>query len=95
MVGNCHIDPKYFLDEMSSNECSAVIDSYNQTYKNLWEQTRYIAFINAAVMSNKIKKPTDLLKFEWDIEDIPISKEERIRMEQEMIDMFSNSVKKR
>ena len=83
---------------MSSNECGAIIDSYNQSFRNSWEQTRYVAFITAAVISKKIKKPADLLKFVWDNEvnddDVIVSKEERMKMEEEMINRYYKLVKK-
>lgn len=76
---------------MSTNECNAIIDSYNEQYKNGWEMARYIAYVVAAVNTKQIKKPQDLVKFEWDTE-IPveiISKEERMRQEQEMLDIIN------
>lgn len=76
---------------MSSSECNAIIDSYNEQYKNGWEMARYIAYVFAAVNTKQIKKPQDLVKFEWDGE-LPvetISKEERIKQEQEMLEAIN------
>lgn len=81
---------------MSMDECNAIIESYNEQYKNGWEQTRYIAFINAALYNDKIKKPSDLMKFDWDDEDNNpiISREERIKREQEMLEWLNTHVNK-
>ncbi len=76
---------------MDAAECNAIIDAYNENYKNGWEQTRYVAYIIAAVNSDKIKSPKDLLLFSWEVEEQPeiITKEERLRREQEMLDWLA------
>lgn len=78
---------------MSSNECNILIENYNESYKNNWEQTRYIAYIVAATQNDKIKKPQDLLKFSWEIENElskeKITKEEIIQREKEMLEWLS------
>jgi len=91
VVGACHIQPTYFFDEMDADECSAIIEAYNESYKNQWEQTRYVAYIVAATTSDKIKQPQDLMKFSWEFEDDnrTISKEERIIREKEMLDWLN------
>ncbi|MZQ50427.1 MAG: hypothetical protein GT598_15625 [Bacteroidales bacterium] len=76
---------------MCSAECDAIIQGYNENYKNGWEQTRYIAYVIAATNSDKIKSPKDLLSFTWEIEEEKeiITKEERLKREQEMLDWLA------
>jgi len=87
IVGNCGIQPEYFLDEITYSECNSLLDAYNERYKDTWEQTRYISFVFAAAQNEKIKKPTDVLKFEWDKEEeqVKMTLEERRRREEEML----------
>jgi hypothetical protein len=77
---------------MCSAECDAIIQSFNENYKNSWEQTRYIAYIIAATNTDKIKSPKDLLLFTWEVEEEKeiITKEERLKREQEMLDWLAN-----
>lgn len=39
-----------------------------ETFKDTWEQTRFVAYVMAKTVDskNKIKRPSDLLPFEWD-----------------------------
>lgn len=50
--------------------------------KESWEQTRFISYITAQVNSTKKLKPTDILKFSWDIDtkDTYISNEDIERL---------------
>jgi len=67
MVGACHIPPDYFNDEMDMLQVSAVMDQYNEAYRDSWEQTRFSCFITAkAAGSKKLNKPSDLMEFEWE-----------------------------
>jgi hypothetical protein len=68
MVYDCHIPPSYFLDEMQMYEVEPLIDKYNQDYRDRWEQTRFIAYVQASCAGAKISKPSDLIKFAWDEE---------------------------
>lgn len=63
------------------NEVQAIIEAISEDYKDNWEQTRYIAFITAAVNSSKIKQPQDLFKFSWE-KDVELEKEEEISPEE-------------
>jgi len=53
---------------MSSFELDSILISINNNYKNVWEQTRFIAYIQASCFATKDLKPTDLIKFNWDTE---------------------------
>jgi hypothetical protein len=53
---------------MSGYEAGLLIDAYNAEYKEGWERQRWVAYVNAAAAGAKVKKPEDLLKFEWEKE---------------------------
>lgn len=91
VVGKCGISPSYFLDEMTDIEAKAVLDGYYEKYKDEWEQTRYISFVIAATQSSKIKKPTDILKFDWDEKTDKTTKEEALKREKEMLELRERS----
>jgi hypothetical protein len=74
VVYDCHIDPNYFLDEMTAEQVLAVTERNYKEYQNGWEQTRWLAYINAASQGAKVKKPQDLIKFSWE-ETSTVSKE--------------------
>ena len=35
-------------------------------YKTSWEQTRYVAYCTVATVTDKIRKPQDLMQFPWE-----------------------------
>lgn len=43
-------------------------EAHFERFKNEWEQTRFIAFVVAKTVDSKkrIRKPSDLLPFDWD-----------------------------
>lgn len=46
-----------------------LIKEKEEDYKNSWEQTRWLAFVNLQPhlkKGSRIKKPTDLIKFSWE-----------------------------
>ena len=56
--------------------------AYIDRMKDEWEQTRFLAFtiVKTVDSKNKIKKPSDLLPFEWDAkpkEFAPMTPEEK------------------
>lgn len=73
---------------MSSQEYDVVIKSYNEAYRNSWEQTRFIAYVIAASFSEKIKKLQDVLKFTWDI-DIEFEQQDKLEAEKEMLEWLN------
>lgn len=66
MVVGAGVNPEYFLDYMSMDEISAIIDNTNIDVRRQWEMTRMLAFYTVAVQSKKVKQPEDLFKFEWE-----------------------------
>lgn len=71
---------------MSYFEVDAALNGYFNQYKNNWEQTRLIAYITASCYASKQLKPTDIIKFSWDIdEEVKISPEELQQRKDEML----------
>lgn len=64
--------------QLDEYEISWLLNSANLTYKNEWEMMRYSTYVNAQMNSTKKIKPTDIIKFSWDVEqekkDTSISK---------------------
>jgi len=59
----------------------ARIEAHTETFKNGWEQTRFIAYVMAKTVDSKkrIRKPADLLPFPW---DAPTKKFKKITAEE-------------
>lgn len=75
------IQPNYFLYHMPTFEIDALIEEYNNQFKNNWNQTSILvqAFTGTP------------LKFSWNKEEL--SAEEIKQKEQDLFDMFSDKVK--
>lgn len=58
------------MDKMQIYEISSLLKNIFRKNKDSWEQTRTLAYITAQANSTKQLKPTDILKFSWDNEDI-------------------------
>jgi len=58
--------PSYFFDEMTFLELAIICDNLQYRYRDSWEQTRLLAYIQAQSNSTKKLKPTDIVKFQWD-----------------------------
>ena len=70
------------FEALTPDELDEVLKQYTEQeearQRSGWEQARMIAFSAVAPHSKRIRRPTDLLKFEWDGK--PIRKEEDERM---------------
>jgi hypothetical protein len=65
---------------MSQIEIEAVLEAYTDEYKDTWEKTRWLGYITAATMGG-CKSPQELMKFEWDKEEvINIQEVEEVRV---------------
>lgn len=51
---------------MDGDEATALLNSIDFKGREEWERIRWIGFINAITAGAKIKKPTDLITFEWE-----------------------------
>jgi hypothetical protein len=63
------ISPQYFLDEMSQQEVHAVLEADMEREKIAWERVRLQGFytIIATNGTKNLKKPSDLMKFPWEV----------------------------
>jgi len=57
---------------MTWEEVNAVLEVNYNRYKDTWEQTRWLGYINACIAGSSIKKPTDLILFAWEKEELEI-----------------------
>jgi len=83
------ITPDYFFDQMTIPEVNAICENIKYQYRLSWEQTRFISYITACTVSNKIKKPEDLVRFAWE-KPVEISQEEFIARGRELIDNYNS-----
>ena len=65
---NLGISPKYFLDEMSIDEISAILKTREEIKREEWEKVRFQCFYSVVAIngSNTYKKPSDLFRFPWE-----------------------------
>ena len=67
---NCKLPIDYILYEITDKEIDYITNQYQYNYQEEWEKTRWLGYIFASTMTDKLKKPSDLIKFEWEIEEI-------------------------
>ena len=60
------ISPEYVLDQMKVYEINALMKYNYYSYKDNWEQARFIAYVTAQVNSTKHIDMNELLPFAWD-----------------------------
>lgn len=77
---------------MTVKEVQAVIEAQYETHQDIWNQTRFIAFIQACSAGAKLSKPEDLIKFAWDIEtpEVLQSPEELLKSQYDLINAMQN-----
>ena len=73
------------MDEL---ELNAILQENNEEYQNQWNQTRFGAYVYAASQTDKIKKPSDIIKFPWDDDKEVVEIPEDI--EQRKVSMFED-----
>jgi hypothetical protein len=78
---------------MSYEEVNAVLEALNENYQDTWEQTRFLAYIQALSNGAKLKSPIDVIKFSWetDIVEEEISSDELQKHKQSMLDFIQSS----
>ena len=88
------IDPNYYLDEMSNIEVDSILDAYKENYKESWEQMRYLGYFTVNSMVGGLKKPEDLMKFDWDkVEKEKVyTQEEKVKLQYELININNGKV---
>lgn len=65
-----HYNPSYVLDEMQWYEINAALKYIYYSYKDNWEQARLIAWMIAQTNSRKKLSFEDIVKFNWEKEEI-------------------------
>ena len=72
-------------------EIRSIIRGYNRRHRDLWSSTRWQtynlmqAFCGGKALNEAgIHKPTDLIKFPWDTQPVPISQSEEDELQAEM-----------
>lgn len=60
------INPNYVLDEMKVYEINSLMKYNYYSFKDGWEQARFIAYVVAQVNSTKHIEMNELLPFAWD-----------------------------
>ena len=79
-VGEIGFPRKEFLHELKWWEIKSIIRGYNNRKRDLWSSCRWqtyhimASFVGGDKLSEKgINSPTDLIKFPWDTDRLPIS----------------------
>jgi hypothetical protein len=86
------IAPEYFLDSMSADEVSALLEREDMRDRDEWEKIRQVCFYAVLPHTDKVKSPDDLFRFPWEKEKkkpAPASKRE-IRRRINKITKFVN-----
>lgn len=89
MVYNCRIDPNYFWYEMTFGEVDSLINQMNKEYQLKWEQTRWLGYINANIGGAKLNKPSDLMRFSWEEQEIVITEDVEVT-KQRLLDLMNS-----
>ena len=63
------LPPTYILDEMHFYEAKSLIKNKHFKTKDIWEMTRFLAYITAQVQCTKKIEMKDILKFPWEEEE--------------------------
>ena len=61
---------------MTIAEVQVVVENYNISYQNQWNQIRWLGYINASCAGNKLNQPKDLIVFAWEQEEVEETKED-------------------
>jgi len=78
---------------MSLPEVEAILKSVFEEYKDNWEQTRFITFVNAASSGAKVKSPTDIMKFSWETSEEETqepTEQQRLQSQYDLINAFNS-----
>lgn len=96
-VCDLNIQPNYFYDELTYLELDALMKNHNEKYKNDWEKVRWLGYINAIASGAKLKKPQDLITFNWELSEenkIERTEESIKQSQQKLIDVMLGSLYK-
>jgi len=60
-------------------EFELLFEKFWQSYKNGWEQTRFISLVQAQTQSTKKIKSSDIITFEWEQKEVEHNDEDEIK----------------
>ena len=82
------LPPETVLDNMSEDEITAIMKARADKNKEEWERVRVTSYwsVVANQGSKSIKKPSDLFKFAWEVDD---HKPDRVLTREEMRERFN------
>lgn len=59
-----------------------------EAYKTSWEQTRYIAYCTVATVTDKVRKPQDLMPFPWEEGSKRITKRQLDKIQKDAVKTY-------
>lgn len=83
----------YFLDEMKMYELHVIMDNLDYSVRNEWEMVRTLSLAEYQCHSKKRLKPTDVLKFPWELtkHEKPIKEPEELLSKEAVEKMFKDA----
>lgn len=72
-------------------ELNEILKNYQYHFRNEYEQTRILSYIIAQSNSSKKLKPSDVLKFEWDNQEVETIETKQLTKED--IEMYRRKAK--
>lgn len=100
-MGEIGISPDLFRHGLKWWEVRSIIRGYNRRHRHLWSVGRWHAYNIMATMPYAdlrkagINSPTDLIKFPWENEIIPITEDEADELQAEMAALNAQNEKKK
>ncbi len=95
IVGEIGIPRREFLFRLSFWEARRIVNGYYRRQRSAWSMTRWQTFYLLKAMpfadTEKITKPSDLIPFPWDSEDVDLLEEDEVDDIQGMISQFNNT----
>ena len=76
---------------MKMYELNEILKNYQYHFRNEYEQTRILSYIIAQSNSSKKLKPSDVLKFEWDNQEVETIETKQLTKED--IEMYRRKAK--
>lgn len=69
------------------------MDALYENYQNQWNLVRFTSYIAVKCAGSKLEKPSDLIRFPWDLDDIIepeiLTNDEIEAREKEMLEWFN------
>lgn len=87
------LSPEYVLDKMEFYEITALLKKSYMKDRQMWEATRILAFIIAQCNSSKKLNMKQIMKFDWDDENVKEISQKEIDDIAETAKMFETLLK--